>query len=419
MRLTPVMLALLLALSPGAVAFHAATPSTPSAAQSAVVQSTTAPIPGAQTDATQSARDGNTTSVMMLGTAPARTAFDRPSLALGSSLGTDYDGFRTQLSVNALDQQLADTDSVEKKKRILNRYRFRIENRIISLEAKERQTTREFSNGSLSKSEYLRTLGRIDAEVAETRTLIDAMRTRSESVPQFNMATEANTLTGKLVPLDGPVRDRLRQVARGQALSTQVYVETAESGVVLSTIVGDEYVREIVRTDRYNPGASDRATVLEAQQAIVDQYSWTYNNMGSSGIDSNYGTTNVYQMWFDHSQGRLVVYYDGGTESVFKEVQHKQLAGSQSIPPGPGVTNTSANRTLTVNRTYPGGPLRVALTNATGAPLEAEITIDGETVGRTNQNGVLWTLGPTEQFRVSATDGDRSVNVTATPVESS
>lgn len=430
MRLAPVMLALLLALSPGAVAFHAAAPSAPASTENlSVVQSGTDSLSGAQsatglrsgtqTNITLPERDGNTTSVMMLGTEPARTAFDRPSLALGSSLGADHDGFRTQLSVNTLDEELAATDNVENEKQILNRYRYQIENRIISLEAKERQRTLAFSNGSLSKSKYLRALGQIDSEVDEIQTLIDAMQTRAQSVRQFNMDTEASTLEGQLVNLDGPVRDRLGQIVRGQAPSTQVYVETAESGVVLSTIVGDTYVREIVRTDRYNPGASNQMSLQDVRQEIENQYSWTASNMESSGIDSKYGTTNVYEMWFDHSQGRLVVYYDGGTESVFKEVQHKQLVGSQSTPTGPSVTNSSANLTLTVNRAYSGGPLRVKLTNATGTPLQGEITVDGETIGRTSQNGILWTLGPVEQFQVNATYDDRAVNATVTPIDSS
>jgi hypothetical protein len=58
----------------------------------------------------------------------------------------------------------------------------------------------------------------------------------------------------------------------------------------------------------------------------------------------------------------------------------------------------------------------VRLTNATGAPLRGEVTVAGERVGRTGPNGALWTLGPAEQFRVSATHDDTTVNVTATPV---
>lgn len=411
------MLALLLALSPGAVALQASEPAASPAANPSASQPGTDDVV-AQTGTPQSGSSGNvtndTTTVLTLGTEPTRTAFDRPSLALGSSLATDYDGFQTQLRADTLDEQLSAAETSEEQRQILNRYRYRIENRIISLQAEERDATQSFSNGTLSKSEYLRTLGQIDVAVAETRALIDAMQ---EHQSIRNMDTEAGTLNGQLVTLDGPVRDRIGRAVQGEAPPAKVYVATADTGVVLSTIADGEYVREIVRTDRRDPGASNQMTVLEAQQAIVDKHSWAYNNIGSSGIDAEYGATNVYQMWFDHSQGRLEAYYDGGTESVFKEVQRKQLVGEDSVPPGPGVVDSSDDLTLTVNRTYAGGPLRVRLTNETGAPLEGAISVDGESVGRTSEDGVLWTLGPAEQFRVGATYGDRSINVTTTPVD--
>ncbi|WP_435180660.1 DUF7094 domain-containing protein [Halorussus sp. AFM4] len=408
MRLIPVMLALLLALTPGAVAVQASAPSGPAATSPSLVRAD---------DAAQSADGGNTTNVMTLGTAPARTAFDAPSLALGSSLAMDRGEFRAQLGVKTLDRQLRAANSTEERKQILNRYRYRIENRIISLKAAEQQATQAFSNGTIPKSEYLRTLGAIDSEVTDIKRLITAMRTRASSVPRFGMQTEANTLKGKLVTVEGPIRDRIAAAMRGEKPPTRVYVATARTGVVLSTIVNGEYVREIVRTDRRNPASSADSSMTAARQSVIAQYPWTYNHSSFTGADSRYGTTNIYQITFQHTQGELVAYYDGGTQSVFREIQYKRLTGQTALPTGPAVSNTSENVTLTVNRTFAGGPLRVALTNATGAPLQGQITVAGEPVGRTGSDGVLWTLGPAEQFRVSATRDFTTVNVTAAPTE--
>ena len=159
MRPTPVMLALLLALSPVAVAVQtpAVTTTPPShevAAQSGQLTAQADQSTFAQTDPSS---DGNTTTVMTLGTDSGRTAFADPSLALGSTLAADYDGLRTQLSVDTLDERLANAGSKEEKKQLLNRYRFRIENRIISLQAREERITNDFLNGTLSDA---RTSGR-------------------------------------------------------------------------------------------------------------------------------------------------------------------------------------------------------------------------------------------------------------------
>ncbi|WP_135824929.1 DUF7096 domain-containing protein [Halorussus ruber] len=417
MRLIPVMLALLLALSPGAVAMQASAPST---------LASSAPAPAQNgNDTAGPETSNNTTAVMTLGPDPARSAFDTPSLALGSSLAMDRDGFRTQLSVNALDAQLADTDSVERKKQILNRYRYHIENRIISLKATDRQATQAFSNGTISESEYLRTLGRIDAEAEQVRKVIKAMEARAENINSFNLENEAHTLEGKLATIEGPVRDRISRVVRGEASPTKVYVSTAETGIVLSTIDGNTYVREIVRQDHRDPSATPQISFLEAPDAILANYPWVRANALGSNTGS-YGSTNIFSLAVTHQRGQLVAYIDGGTEKIFKEVHYKQLFGGHSVPPGPAVTNTSEsvansseNVTLAVNRTYPGGPLRVKLTNATGAPLQGGVSIAGEPVGRTDPNGILWALGPAGQFRVSATHEDTTVNVTATPVEQS
>ncbi|PSP57145.1 hypothetical protein BRC82_00920 [Halobacteriales archaeon QS_1_67_19] len=408
MRPIPVMLALLLALSPGAVAFQAGTAATPGASSAEFA---------ATQGADRAPDDRNTTAVLTLGTNASRTAFESSSLSLESSLTMDRGSVRTELSTSVLDQRLENAETPEQKKQILNRFRFRIENRIISLKAEEQQVNSAFSNGSLSATEYLRALARITSEAGEIRTLATAMESHAKSVPNFNMEQEANTIRGKVVSLEGPIRNRIVSTARGEASPNRLFVAASENGVVLATIDDGTYVREIVRTDHRNPGASGQSTIDAAEQSVFERYPWAADNKGGYEVNAKFGTTSVYRLQFQHPHGELTVYFDGGTEQVFKEVQHKRLTGQQSLPPGPSTANTSRNLTVAVNRTYPGGPLRVNVTNATGAPVDARITVAGESVGRTHGDGVLWTLGPAEQFQVSAVHEDATVNVTATPTD--
>ena len=417
MRLAPVMLALLLALSPAAVAVQASAPAT-----SASAVSPTSSVE--QTNTFRQAVTENTTAVLTLGSEPTRTAFDSPTASLGSSLAMDHDEFRTQLSLKTLNQQLATAQTDEKKKRILNRYRYRIENRIISLQVEERQATAAFSNGTISERKYLRTLGRIDTKAEEIANLADALEKQSKDIPRFNLGSEVSTLKGGLVTLEGPVRDRIGRVTRGEGSATKIYVATSGTGVVLATTVGDTYVREIVRMDRRDPSETPKLSHVEAHDAVLDRYAWASENIDSGGTNAfRFGSTNVYSVSVSHRHGELVAYVDGGTEMVFKEVQHKRLAGDQSPPPGPGVQNTtsttfgSENVTLTVNRSYAGGPLRVELTNETGAPLDGQVTVAGEPVGQTGADGMLWALSPAKQFRVSATYEGTTINQTATSIE--
>jgi hypothetical protein len=409
------MLALLLALSPGAVAMQASAPMGPPPSQTEIDA-----VEAAQSgsDTVRPETDGNTTTVMTLGTAPSRTAFDSPSLALGNSLAMDRDGFRTQLRINSLDEQLKTADNVEKKKQILNRYRYHIENRIISLKATERKATQAFSNGTISESEYLRTLGQIDAEAERIRTAIDVLKTHAEPT---NFGIDAYSLKAKLATVEGPVRDRIAKTLQGRANPTRIYVETAESGIVLSTIVDGTYVREIFRADNRDPSQQESISVQNAMEEVLQpQYPWVSNPNHWTGSGRRvYSPIQSIKYTYDYSHGSLTAYVDTGTAKVYREVQYKELTDEHSVPPGPAVENSSENVTVTVSRTYAGGPLRVKLTNATGTPIRGEVAVAGEPVGRTNPNGVLWTLGPAEQFRVSATYEETTVNVTVTPVDSS
>ncbi len=415
------MLALLLALSPGAVAFQASAPiaHAQSGTDAAVAQSETDAL-AAQNGPLQSGADGNvtndTTGVMTLGTAPTRTAFDRPSLALGSSLATDYDGFQTQLGVNTLDQQLSAAGSDEEQRRILNRYQYRIDNRIISLEAREGQATQSFVNGTLSKSEYLRTLGQIDLAAAETRQQINALEERTD---EANFGFDARSMEAKLASLEGPVRNHVGTVVDGSDASTRIYVEAGDNGVILSMIDDGQYVREVSRTDNRNPGETGSMSFEEAENEIIGpQFPWVMDiDNINGGEQRQYSSLSVLRFIYFHQHGQFTAYLDTSTEQIYRTIQRKHLAEEDSVPPGPGVVESSTDLRLAVNRTYAGGPLRVRLTNETGAPVESEITVDGEPVGRTSDNGVLWTLGPAEQFTVGATHDGRSVNVTTTPVD--
>jgi hypothetical protein len=406
------MLALLLALSPGAVAMQASAPM--SSASDAVAQSETSRI---DNDSLQTAPDGNTTTVMTLGADPARTGFDSPSLSLGDSLMMDRDGFKQRLSITELDQQLATAETDEQKSQILNRYRYRTESRIISLQAREERATNAFSNGTISEREYLTTLGRISVAASDIETVIDALNERSQST---RFSFDDDSLKAKMAPIQGPVRDQIADAIRGSAHQATIYVETADTGIVLSTIVNGQYVREVYRADNRDPSAQPSITVKEANEEVIQsRYPWISEpNQHWTGSERLvYRPIQVVRADYEYSHGNLTAYVDTGTAEVYREIQHKRLTGENSLPPGPGVVNASENLTLTVNRTYPGGPLRVKLTNETGAPLRSQVTVAGESVGRTNAEGILWTLGPVEQFEVTATHEDATVNVTATPVD--
>ena len=109
-----------------------------------------------------------------------------------------------------------------------------------------------------------------------------------------------------------------------------------------------------------------------------------------------------------------------GSKQTFIETQRKYLTQSavsqnraeRTRPKGPGVTANESGLLLTVNRSYPGGPMYVALQdNETGDLIKGQIAINGETVGQTTFGGGLWTLSPAGSFNVTASSGMDVVTV--------
>jgi hypothetical protein len=107
---------------------------------------------------------------------------------------------------------------------------------------------------------------------------------------------------------------------------------------------------------------------------------------------------------------------------VFKEFQFRPL---DQVNPGSSVSATRDGLELTAYRTYPGGPTRLQLNSTDdGEPVNAQITVgppggQSSVVGRTGDDGSLWTVAPNGTYQVTAIDGSSvvvlSVDPTTTP----
>jgi hypothetical protein len=75
---------------------------------------------------------------------------------------------------------------------------------------------------------------------------------------------------------------------------------------------------------------------------------------------------------------------------------------------------TGESLRLRINGSYDTGPMAVRVArNATGIPLDAEVTVDGQVVGRTGDDGRLWTVQPIGETTVSVrTSGNATVETT-------
>jgi len=306
----------------------------------------------------------------------------------------------------------------------------RLDGRVDALNRRERAALAAFNDGEMTTGTYLRELAVVDERADElSRSLtrlyefVDSMQ--DPPVSPSRIAEQK----ARLVGLRGPVRDRVAAAMRGEADPVRVVVESSDTAVVLATVTGSEldrqYVREAYLPAVRDPGGTDqfrtdRGYDLEAARSRASElYPWTFANAGPTSTGLRTGEPylyrgGVYSVTVDHPhgtsrQGDLVTYLDGATGEVFREVQFKEVS---EVPTDDPRTNRSDGLYVAVNRTHPGGPLSVRVrSNATGDPVDASVSIDGQPVGSTGSDGRLWTVAPNRGFTVGVRSGGSNVTV--------
>ncbi|MFB6094561.1 MAG: hypothetical protein ABEJ77_06435 [Halanaeroarchaeum sp.] len=353
------------------------------------------------TSVTVDAVSTNTSDVLALdGT--DRAGFGRADLsvtqtldAASSTLATDFQRHRLAAALDA-----ANTDA--ERRRIVRNATAWVERETAELRATERQMRAAYRAGDRSARAYLTTLGRLHARATALERTVQAIATA-------DVRTEGGIqhLRARLRTFQGPVRAALAAAMRGES-SPRVFVAASASGVALSTIDDGAFVRGAVRYDNLDDAVGSMA-FDEAETRFGELYPWTSAHkqrisMGAIGAD-------VYVVEYTHSHGTLAAALDGSTGRIFREVQTKRLS---SLPVETTVHRTG-NLTIGVSRTYGGGPLRVTVGNATGAPVaDATVTVNGTTVGTTSA-GAVWTISPVGEYPIVVSTDAATVQVVVDP----
>ena len=368
--------------------------------------------------------DTAATSINVLGIPPSestRSTLETEYVELGSGLAFSSQTTDIRLETEAVVERIESAGSAEKRQQYLLQELSAIEQRIITLNTRQRQVVEAYGRDELTPRRALYELALIDAEARELQQRRDRIETLTQSTPGFsisssrfgNVELELNTLTG-------PVRGHAASVLNGEADSTRFFVQSGDDSVVLGVIRDGTYVRESYRgVLRVGDGGSfslpDAVNATEAAYPTITDLRLRDDVVGNPDSDST-------RVTIEHDRGRLVAFVDSGSQRVFKEYQFRPIDQ---------VTTTSSTSAikdgleLTAHRTYPGGPVRLQLNStSTDEPVDAQITVGpaggrSSVVGETGNDGSLWTLAPSGTYQVTAIDGSSvvvlSVEPTSTP----
>lgn len=349
----------------------------------------------------------NTSRVLLLTRADA-AGFDSAAVSVTDALGAGHEGLTTTYRLERLDSALAATDSEAERRALVQREIRWASNRTSALVEREREARAAYAAGDINATEYLTTVGAVHSAARSLETFLGdptsvrALYTLAD--PYDGLKPQISRTRARLQSALGPVRERLAAVVRGERGSARVHV-TVGDGVMLSTVENGVYVRETFR-----PGNLDQTTGNYGDPIafVRETYPWVANNSRAP----SYSLLGRYAVLFStsHGHGELEVYYDVSTDRVYVERQQKRLAQTAVTYD----SSTSANdTTLHVSRTYTGGPVQVRVENATGAGLDAPVTLAGSDVGSTGDDGELWTVSPGGEYEVSVEVDGQTLNATA------
>lgn len=355
----------------------------------------------------------NSSRVLLLTEADA-AQFQKPSTSVTQTLDAGQSGLAVEFEANQFEQRLRDAETDTTRAGILRNATDRIAERISTLRTKETDARAAYADGSISAKQYVLTLGAIHEQATQLRSVLNG----SQSPNIYRHADSEETelavreLQAELAAFHGPVRKRIATVMSGDRRSVRIHV-TVGNGVSLATIEDGEYVRETYRADNRNPEAQAPVDLDNAFANAQSLYPWAANNTVRRFNVPIYGNT-ANGIVIDHNYGTLVSYVDASTDAVYSE---RQMVGLSQLPADIEHSEAVNNTTLQTSRTYSGGPLLVRVANETGAPVDSTVSLDGDSVGNTGEDGRLWVLSPAGEYNVTTTrEGvTLSVNVTARP----
>lgn len=406
---------------PEATAPTAGTRTTSGGASAATPSTDRPPLAQAPRSSTNGTLAGEAQSLNVLAVpadAVQRSTTDQHAVDLGPAVGFGANASELRMATLSAVARIEAAPSNDSRQRLLLGELNRIEQRVISLRTNERRAITAYSEGRLSSRSLLVHLARIDAEARSLEARRERLEQLALETSDFTIdSTRLASLERELDSFTGPVRSHIVDVLRGDVPASRFFVASGPQSVVLTVVQGDTWVREAYRGDL--PRRTGETISPEDALNITSE---SYPGIWATKLSPTevVGSGDSYLVRITHRRGELSAFVGASSGRVFKEFQRRPLdamAGSDTA------TGVKDGLRLAVNRSYPGAPLKIALTEVeTGDPVNANITVgpagsESQLVGRTGADGTVWTLAPRGRFTVTAIRGNSVVVLTTTPTE--
>lgn len=325
-----------------------------------------------------------------------------------ATLAADASGLASRYDEHRLDVRLERAGSDAERRAIVREETNELERAIVQLRERERDAYRAYHAGEIDERGLAVELAAVHSNAVDLQRSVSSLSDHVGSVAGIERGSEFEAMMIETETMQGPVRERIDGALRGELDSTRVHVEADASGVVLATVEDGYFYREAYRTDARDPAAEPRLHSLgESEERIAELYPevfpaarWSIREVGSG----------TYQGVGTYAEGTITVYLDHATTDVYREYLELRLDGVETA----SLENeTEDGARLSVEGTAPGGPAVVSLTNAdTDAPLSGVVSVDGQRLGSTDDEGELWLVLPHEPTTITVSVGSTTIELT-------
>jgi len=327
-----------------------------------------------------------------------RSTYVTPEASLMGIVSSGDGELESGYGIAWYEHRLERADNDSHRRAILEETLAFAERRLAVLRAREAAAIRSYHNETASERDLVVALARIDAQAGTLRRGLDEIERYADDPIRIG-----NIQRG-LSSLQGPVRDSVRAGIEGEERAP-IHVTATRNGLVLETVLDGEYVRSAVRLDH---ASSDDSGVSTPTTELMERlYPSAFPRPESLRIDGT-SESHLLNVGFRYSGVSVDLYLNVERELVYRE---RQTLSLDRLATTRVANETDNGVNVAVNRTVMGNPTLVNVTEG-GEPVDAVVRIDGQRVGRTGDDGRLWTVGPPGAHEVTVLTFRETVNVT-------
>lgn len=347
-----------------------------------------------------------------LGDGDRVSGLETPRALVGPAVAVGDDELRVRFDRYRAKRLLTEAETTAERRgavrTVLNETRVAVDR----LRERERSAARQYHEGAIDRETLFRRLAAVHLVAGEHRRTLTELQRRAGGTLTFELRTEVSELSRELALFQSPVRERVAAGMTGES-PPAVGVDATASGLALETVDGDQYVRDVVRFDRYGDGDGDG---LNTSAEVVERLRAVYPGAfpASSGHSIASVGDRLFRAEFPHPQGEIRTYLDRDTGAVYREIQRLDLG---RVDPAV-VTNRSVDGIrVTVERVGGRDPTLVSVRDTDAVvpgsrdPVAATVLVGNRTVG-TTEDGRLWLLVGSTPANVTVRTPDRTVSLT-------